>query len=275
MIYNEPEYLKIWSNYYGRQVGIDNCFVIDHGSDDECTNPYRFLNIIRTPRSPQDEERRVKTISDFVGFLLHHYDVVLYTDVDEILVPNPNLYRGLKHFCEEMKEDVVTAIGLNVHHLFESEEEIDIEQPILIQRPWVRMVSPMCKPLITKRPIIWGRGFHSSDYPTIFGEIYLFHLRYFDLNIGLRRLKQTRNLARRTKSDEAAAAHQRLEDHQFTEMMRAIANMEKVIPERFSLSSDPIHGAIDTLMAENRNCRIRLDFFSSHLWWIPQEFKIF
>jgi len=38
MAYNESFYLKRWYRWYGSQLGIENCFVLDHGSDDGSTD---------------------------------------------------------------------------------------------------------------------------------------------------------------------------------------------------------------------------------------------
>ena len=65
MAYNEPDYTDIWCRHYARQVGLENCYVIDHGSDDGTTEQLGAVNVIRIPRSPKDNEVRARLVSDF------------------------------------------------------------------------------------------------------------------------------------------------------------------------------------------------------------------
>ena len=37
MAYNEPVWAAVWARFYARQVGAENCFLLDHGSDDGST----------------------------------------------------------------------------------------------------------------------------------------------------------------------------------------------------------------------------------------------
>ncbi|SFI09098.1 glycosyltransferase family 2 protein [Bradyrhizobium sp. Gha] len=269
MVYNEPEYLPIWFKYYSSQIGADNCFVVDHGSDDQSVRLLSHPSTFYLPRTPQDEIKRVDSMSRLAGLLLNYYDVVIYTDVDEIVVPSPTKYAGLLDFCSKTEVKTVTAVGLNVHQVLGDEDMLDLARPVTQQRHWVRFVSPMCKPLITSTPIKWGRGFHTCDQPTNFADVYLFHLRYFDLAIGLRRLNQTRELARATSRDESAAAHQRIADSDFTNLMRAASEMPKLIPERFSIGDMPIR----PLLEQMSNASVGADIRSDALWRIPREFE--
>ena len=62
MVYNEPEYLPIWCRHYAKAVGPENCFIIDHGSDDGSTSSLPNFNVIRkSPRSPKDNEKRTRS----------------------------------------------------------------------------------------------------------------------------------------------------------------------------------------------------------------------
>ena len=270
MIYNEPEYLPIWLKYYSSQLGYQNCFVLDHGSDDDCTRDISCGGVFHLPRTPQDENKRVDTISNIVNSLLNYYDVVIYSDVDEIIVPNPSVFGGIADFCASMSDPVITAVGLNVHHLVDVEPELDLSKPILLQRHWVRFVSPMCKPIITRVPIRWGRGFHSSNHPLVFGDIYLFHLRYFDLKIGLDRLNRTRVLTRASEGDIRAAQHQRIADEEYEGMMRSVSKMSKEM-KPLSVSEVPLKPYLDQCVDDMG--KVNLNTFANVLWPIPVEFS--
>ena len=42
MVYNEPEFIPLWIKYYGEQVGKENCYIVDNGSDDGSLDSYRM-----------------------------------------------------------------------------------------------------------------------------------------------------------------------------------------------------------------------------------------
>ena len=89
MSWNEAYFLPIWLRHYAGQLGAANCFVIDHGSDDGSTDSLGDASRIRMPRTPLDETRRADCVSHVAAGLLAYYDVVLHTDVAELLVADP------------------------------------------------------------------------------------------------------------------------------------------------------------------------------------------
>ncbi len=50
MAYNEATMLPLWLRHYERQVGAENCYVLDHGSSDGSTVGIN-ANLIRLPRT--------------------------------------------------------------------------------------------------------------------------------------------------------------------------------------------------------------------------------
>ena len=132
MAYNEPVFLPLWANYYGSQFGNDHCYVVDHGSDDGSTEGLAGINVVRIPRSPMHDGKRANFISNFVSALLEWYDTVIYTDVDEILIPDPNEFRSLSDFCWRSDLPVVTAIGLDVYQM-PHEKPIDLSKNLTLK----------------------------------------------------------------------------------------------------------------------------------------------
>ena len=103
MVFNEKGNLPIWSKYYGGQLTPSHCYVIDHGSTDGSTQGLTELSRILLPRSPQDDVKRALFVSRLVNSLLGYYDYVLYSDCDEILVPDPRKFSGIVDYCEKVK----------------------------------------------------------------------------------------------------------------------------------------------------------------------------
>ena len=227
MVYNEPEFLPIWIKYYGEQFGKDNLYIIDHGTDDGSTSDCYPANVIKIPRTAKDDDQRTRFISGFVGSLLEYYGTVVHTDVDEFVVPDPSKYSNLHEYCQQRSKPVVTSIGLNVAQKISTESPIDLHIPILSQRQWVRFVTPMCKQNIVSKRTNWTPGFHGSDHAPVFDDVYLFHLRYFDLKYGLDRLARTRV---QQWSSDTAGSHQRVADETWRKWF-AIADIAPTLPD--------------------------------------------
>ena len=193
-VYNESFNLPIWLKYYGNQVALENCIVIDHGSNDGSTKDIGSAGRVNMPREKFDDSRRAAFISDFASSMLRIYDAVIYSDCDELLVPDPSTYSGLIDFCERMRTPCATAIGVNLVHDINLEKLIDPNRSILRQRNFLQFVSPMCKSTIIRQPIVWGVGFHSSNLPPAIYDLYLIHLRWVDIVQCLKRLNITQSV---------------------------------------------------------------------------------
>jgi hypothetical protein len=196
MVYNERINLPIWIRHYTSHCPGATLFVIDHGSDDGSTNDLLGVTVIPFPHTPFDDQTRIEIVSDFQHALLRLYDVVIYTDCDEMVVADPRIHASLSGFLAAVGSDVISPVGLNLHHLLGSEAPIDLRSPILGQRRYVRFASSMCKPSIARVPLLWVPGFHWCDHlPDYRSDLFQFHLRWMDLDTSLARLRITRSMA--------------------------------------------------------------------------------
>ncbi|MCB8875172.1 glycosyltransferase family 2 protein [Acidisoma silvae] len=275
MVYNEPDFMDLWCRHYGAQVGLENCFIIDHGSDDGTTDNLGSVNILRLPRSPQDDDWRSQLVSDFSVGLLTRYDCVIYTDVDEILVADPRCHRNLTDAARAMRGPVMHAIGLEVWHLAAEEAAIDIARPVSDQRHWAWFNSALCKPSLIREPIRWAPGFHSVDAPLAFDHLYLFHLRYFDVARGLARLSRTRSMA---WADETAGDHQRQPDEAWLRLVRDVGHLPKAEDADLDTTAAPLadllQRTIDSQLGRQTDTyRIDLGIHGRSLLPIPPRFK--
>lgn len=224
MVYNEPHFLPIWLRYYAKHFGEACCYIVDHGSTDGSTNRLCGANIIRIPRSPLDDRKRGAFISQLCSSLLNWFDTVIYTDVDEFLVPDPEAYSSLDDFCQKNKSPVVWAIGINLYHIASAEPPIEADLPILTQRQWGRFAFAMCKPLVTRVPITWTPGFHSCDHTMKFEPLFLFHLHHYDFPTALDRLSKTRTTP---QVDTVADHHHLWPDKRYDEWISAISRLPR------------------------------------------------
>jgi hypothetical protein len=124
-------------------------------------------------------------LSDLNAFLLNRFEVVVLNDVDEILVTDPNSGISLIEAISRARDvGVISPFAVElVHRTDICDKSIDFSRPIIGQRPHVRLNASYNKPCITAKPVRWSLGGHYSDFPKLELDpnIFLFHLRYFDL----------------------------------------------------------------------------------------------
>lgn len=226
MSYNEPVWAQVWARHYAAQLGAEHCTLLDHGSDDNSADNLP-VHVRRLARSPMDEAWRVTVVADEVRSLLRHYDAVIHTDVDELLIADPAHHAGLRAFAAAVTDPVVTAVGLDLQHIPDHEPPLDPARPIGTQRQWVRFSAALCKPALVRRTPEWAPGFHCCDAPLVLGHLYLVHLRYADLNAGLQRLARTRTQA---VANPVGLEHQRVPDAEFAALRRQDGTLDPFLP---------------------------------------------
>jgi hypothetical protein len=189
-VYNEHVNLPIWRRYYGQQLGEKNLFIIDRESDDGSTTNLGEANRIVVPRDPFDDVKKVTCMSSFQSGLLAYYDAVICGDCDEIVVPDPSKYSGLVDYVARMERLYATCVGIDVLHIITEEPPLDTTRPILAQRRFGRFRSVGCKTLLSRVPILWAPGLHSSNKPPkIDQDLVNFHLKVMDYQTATLRQK--------------------------------------------------------------------------------------
>mgnify|MGYP003387273220 CR=1 FL=1 len=220
MVYNERDRLPYWLAHYRRQVGLDHCYVVDHGSDDRSTADLGGANRILLPRSPQDNERRTRFISQTAAALLLYYRRVAYVDADELLVADPAKYENLSAYATKMRALSVTSVGLEIVQTAD-EAPLSLTQGVGAQRSSAIFSSSMCKTNMIGRRVNWAPGWHAHNGEPRFEDLYLFHLRHADLDQALGRLSITRAMP---WVSEHAGKHQRVDDEWMRNVMRFFGN---------------------------------------------------
>ncbi len=185
MARDEAGMLPRWLSYYGGQLGLGNLLVIDDNSVDGSTDDLP-CDSFRLPTGPWAQSWaavRRKVVNGFTQGLLSCYDAVVFTDVDEFLVPDPAKYAGLVDYLSRHPDDKVLApVAVNLLHDANTEPPIDLNRPVLAQRRFVKFAPGMCKPLLKRTPANWSAGFHGiKSRFEIDRELLLIHLKYFDV----------------------------------------------------------------------------------------------
>lgn len=220
---------------YGGIFGERNLFVIDHSSSDGSTDNLGLINKLWLARQELDEHKRCVFMASFVKGLLEYFDTAIYTDCDEMVVPDLGIYKDLNDYLERNDFEDIAPVGLNVQHIISLEPPLNLASPILCQRRFAKFTPGMCKPLITRVPIVWATGFHASDQPVnIDPNLFNLHLKPMDYDIGLKRQQLTREMAWAASSLAAGhGAHARYDDERFIRELFLDAN---------NLATSPQHG---------------------------------
>jgi hypothetical protein len=218
MAYNERVNLPIWIGHYYRTAPSATLFVVDHGSDDGSTAALGpGITRIPLPRDELDEHHRTFFINCLQQGLLRYYEIVIYTDCDEFLVPDPAKSNALDAYLRDQPYSYAVPIGINVLHIPDREPEIDFTRRLLRQREYGQFQSSMCKPLVTRVQLVWAPGFHACDRPpNIDKNLYLFHIKQIDRNAALRRHHVVQQLPWSEAAIKAEhGAHHRYDDERF------------------------------------------------------------
>jgi hypothetical protein len=217
MAYNERLNLPIWLRHYRRMAPAATLIVIDHGSDDGSTDDLPGVTRIPLPRGDVDERDRVYLVNSLQHGLLKYYETVIYADCDELLVPDPAIAARLEDYLGQQPYAYASPIGLNIIHMVDAEPRLDFAQPLLRQRRHAQFHSALCKPVVTRVPLNWEPGFHTSERPfNVDGGLYLFHTKQIDRDRALQRQQITRQLAwSKAAIDGRHSPHHRFADEQF------------------------------------------------------------
>jgi hypothetical protein len=188
MVRDDDLFLRLWIEHYERLVPRDHLIVLIDGLDQTIPDFAEGCQFIRMPRPSVSrgwDVKRWEMLSDLNTLLLSRFDIVVLNDVDEILVVDPNQGMSLMDAIGRATQvGVISPFAVElVHRTDICPEPINMSLPIIGQRPHVRINASYSKPCITTVPVRWSAGAHYSNYPTLNLDpsIYLFHLRYFDL----------------------------------------------------------------------------------------------
>ncbi len=199
MVYQDYDLLRNWVNYYEKQVGRAHLYILSHGNDPEHRRIAEGANVINIPRDPtmfQLDRRRWFMISQFTNGLLRYYNWMISGDVDEIVALDPDqgdrLVDYLKRYETPKAPKSICPFGIEIVHNPDLEKEtLQDEGTILGKRRLFRLNSNYAKPCIVRQDVSFTNGGHANNHQPRFldDHLYLIHLRFYDFELSVDRLK--------------------------------------------------------------------------------------
>jgi hypothetical protein len=181
--HNEALFFPIWLGYYSAFFDPSDIYVLDHDTTDGSTDGGGF---VRIPISHDtfDNLWMVENVERLQRELLQSYDVVLVTDVDEIVAPLPE--RGsLTEYIDGFDEPYVNCLGYELIHLVDREGPFDPSRKVLDQRSYWFANDIYDKPALATERLHWQPGFHRTvdGRMRLDPDFYLIHLHRLDYNV--------------------------------------------------------------------------------------------
>ncbi len=189
MLRSDEVFLRKWVDYYGSQLGRENLYVFFDGTDQTVPDFCEGVNVRLVEHiegNVREADRgRIDFLSGEAETLLERYEMVIGTDVDEFLVVDPSLGKGLAGFLLSLggRNASFSGLGVDVGQHLEKETTIDWERPLLSQRSFARLSTRYTKASVLRRPCRWGSGFHrvrGRNFHIVPG-LYLFHFGCVDM----------------------------------------------------------------------------------------------
>ncbi|MCM8776432.1 MAG: hypothetical protein NC930_08840 [Candidatus Omnitrophica bacterium] len=207
MVRDEGVFLPIWLRYYSRVFDPDDIYVLDHltsdGNIERAREIASFQVVSLDYPSYNDFAWYTQTVKDKQRELLKYYDIVLFTEPDEIVYHT----RGLGVYIEGFRKNAIRCFGYEIFHKMDEEPPIDLTCSILSQRKYWWMRRHWNKPLLSRVPLNWIPGFHrASNCFEIDPELLLVHLHRFDFGLTYQRKVRISQYRRNKQRSEPSAS---------------------------------------------------------------------
>lgn len=183
MAQNEAVLLPVWWKYYSQFFAPEDIYILDHDTVDGSTSGPGFVRVpVSHPVTDWAWHRDMLQAQQHK--LVQQYDMVLCTDVDEIVAPDPSTGH-LGDYMDRFEGEFVNCCGYEVLHMDGTEAPLNFSRPILQQRSHWYFNPVYSKPLLATVPMHWHGGLHTRvDGRTAEdASLYLIHLHRVDYDI--------------------------------------------------------------------------------------------
>ena len=248
IVKDEDYFLPIWLKHYSKYFSKDDIYVLDHDSVDGSTDNLG-VKVTKVHRDLAfDHQWLVDTVSSYQSELLQQYEVVIFTEADELLysIERP-LNMLIDSFLINNSQQYLTCTGYEVIHNINKEKPILLGDSIIQNRNEWFKYTPYDKTLISKIPLKWCWGFHDPiGVPREYcPELFMFHLHRVDFEFMLKRHDRRANKWKIKDDGPHAGAYHKIGDRDG--VMKYFYNPEglqsipiELIPNKHKIALDGI-----------------------------------
>lgn len=197
MARNDEFFLSKWVDYYGRELGNKNLYIILDGTDQSEPKNADDANIIKLPHTDMSraagDKYRIGKISVLANELFKKYDIVIGCDSDEFLIVDPTTKKSLREYLSSTKiKTTVSGLGFDIGQNMKTEKPLNPSKPMLEQREYALLSTRYTKPVVLSRPARWGSGFHHVKGHNfhIDKNLYLLHFGAVDMEMLIKKAEK-------------------------------------------------------------------------------------
>ena len=212
MVYKDYDLLERWYNYYKAQIGAENIFIYSHGNDPKHREIAPDANVMNVPRDESFtlfEVSRWRMMGFFASAMLEFYQYMIVSDVDEFVIADPKTGGNVaeyiqKHYNGPKAPKNISPLGLEIVHVPDQEPEpIVAGSNVLSRRRFFRPSRNYSKPCIVGGPVSFGPGGHRNTLGPrhMPDDLYLVHLKFYDLPTVENRANQQREILKTIESE--------------------------------------------------------------------------
>jgi hypothetical protein len=250
-IVNNPpmHWLDTWRFYYETIAGIsvDDIFMLNHtdGTPQSFDLALAYDNVIKVFNDKCYDHYWLKdVVTHFQEFLLYSYEYVLFAEIDELIIPDPDKFESLTTFINQFDKSNIRCAGYEVQHVKDDERSLRM---IWDERDWHKFSFTdrkhwhysdiYSKILLANHPLKWTIGFHTAinviAQPST--DLTLVHLKKADFNMLLDLNKQAaaKNWSEYDKRNNHGIQHLITEEKDLREWFNKSAVLLEPIPEKF------------------------------------------
>lgn len=187
IVKDEDYFLPIWMKYYSKYFSKEDIYVLDHNTVGDSTKNLD-CNLIRLNYGELfNHEWLLSTVRSNQIKLLEKYEIVVFAEVDEILFSTEKPLNIIINDFYHSDNQHITCMGYEIIQNLKTEKALQSSDSIAKNRKyWVRE-SQYNKTLISKIPLDWVVGFHTTKNSTknstkIMDNFYMAHLHFVDAN---------------------------------------------------------------------------------------------
>jgi hypothetical protein len=187
----EYDFAPIWYSYYSRFFDSEDMYCLINKEGDTSFEGFDInVEYKETNLKVGLHQALINNTTQKIKQLFEKYEWVIFTETDEIIIPNPQIY---KNFADIFNSETnQRCCGYNLIQ-GELESAYNREHSILSQRKFWKRMTGFDKTLILNQPVKYDLGYHTCTPTTSSNkDISLIHLHYFDRDIMLNKLSRTR-----------------------------------------------------------------------------------